>query len=702
MRMAQTSFAGSNNLQRRPALNSRHSLATPTRVLAFPLSVLLTAVLAACGGGNGQQQAATAESVTGAADTAAAAATAAAASPVCFYEHVNYQGASFCASADSNWVGGAWNDRVSSVKVAAGYKVTLYWDVNYGGKTLVLTGDNANLVPAGFNDQTSSFKIVAPTAPPLSTSKVGNIQIAQSMLFNSDDAALVLVSNKAALLKVNVVATATGAAKPVARLHIDNVNGGTSSDVLMTAPTAALPSTVPDVPSFADSYTATIPADAVKAGLRLSVQLDSAAATVLTPKVGGGVPMKFVPIAINVAGTVGQRPTDIAPHLQSLFPVSTVTTQQHATYTSSKVTTYPSTEDAWSDAYGKILGELADLHSLEGAGSQDHYFGFVPKRTWGLAGLGYVGGSSAIGFDMPSAPTSVRDVASHELGHNFSLQHAACGGAGNPDPNYPYPDADLSKPGRVVWPYLADEKSFYDPRPTDRHDIMSYCGGQVFSDYNYTVMQAWLYPNNKTLKAAAQVAGADVSTAQVQSADTREVLLVSGEIGAAGTTLNPVKSFVGHTATAAAGSHVLRVVTAAGTTDYAFTPMQLDHDAKTTHFSLAIPNTGAVQSVTVLQSGHTLVQRSAGSDRMTVQSAGREAAPLQLKEAAGQMAVTWDARTSAYATVTWVGANGQRVTLAQDLRGGSAQVATGELPAGGSFEVILSDGLNSTRQSVRR
>ena len=680
-------------------MNTRPSLAAPaagsSRALAFPLSIVTAALLAACGGGSGNPATASADAVSSAGDTAAAMASAAAASPVCFYEHVNYQGASFCATTDSNWVGGTWNDRISSVKVAAGYKVTLYWDINYGGKTLVLTGDNANLVPAGFNDQASSYRIVAP-AP--STSKVATIQIAQSELFNSDDAALVLVASKPALLKVNAVATTAGAAKPTVRLHIDNVNGGTSSDVLLTAPTSALPTAVPDVPSFADSYTAIIPADVVKSGLRLSVQLDSAAATVLTPKVGGGVPMKFVPISINIAGTAGQRPTDISPHLQSLFPVSSVVTQQHPTYTSTKVTTFPADENAWSDAYGKILGELADLHSLEGAGSQDHYFGFIPKRTWGLAGLGYIGGSSAVGFDMPSAPTSVRDVAAHELGHNFSLQHAACGGAGNPDPNYPYPDADLSKPGRVVWPYLADEKSFYDPRPTDRHDIMSYCGGQVFSDYNYTVMQNWLYPGNKTLKASVQSVASAPST---QVGEPREVLLVSGEIGASGATLNPVKSFVGRADSAASGAYVLRVVTAAGAADYPFTPLQLDHDAKTQHFGLAIPNTGTVQSITVLHQGKTLVQRAAGSERATVQSA-HEAVPLQVKEAAGQVTVTWDARSSAYATVTWVGPTGQRVTLAQDLHGGSAQLATGELPAGGSFEVILSDGLNATRQSVRR
>ena len=88
-------------------------------------------------------------------------------------------------------------------------------------------------------------------------------------------------------------------------------------------------------------------------------------------------------------------------------------------------------------------------------------------------------------------------------------------------------------------------------------------------------------------------------------------------------------------------------------------------------------------------------------DKATVQSTAREV-PLQLKEASGQLNVTWDARTSPFATVTWVSATGQRMTLAQDLRGGSAQVGTSQLPAGGSFEVILSDGLNSTRQSLRR
>ena len=53
--------------------------------------------------------------------------------PVCFYADANYGGASKCVSADSSWIGADWNDRVSSVKVQAGYQVTLYNDVNYCG-----------------------------------------------------------------------------------------------------------------------------------------------------------------------------------------------------------------------------------------------------------------------------------------------------------------------------------------------------------------------------------------------------------------------------------------------------------------------------------------------------------------------------------------------------------------------------------------
>ena len=84
--------------------------------------------------------------------------------PVCFYADINYTGDSFCASADASWIGAAWNDRVSSVKVQAGYQATLFNDISYGGASLVLTADEPNLVNRGFNDLTSSYRVGTTTS----------------------------------------------------------------------------------------------------------------------------------------------------------------------------------------------------------------------------------------------------------------------------------------------------------------------------------------------------------------------------------------------------------------------------------------------------------------------------------------------------------------------------------------------------------
>ena len=85
--------------------------------------------------------------------------TAAASGSICFYQDVNYGGDSFCADASSKWIGTVWNDRVSSVKIASGYTVTLYADINDGGRSLDLSGDTPNLVLSHFNDLLSSFTV---------------------------------------------------------------------------------------------------------------------------------------------------------------------------------------------------------------------------------------------------------------------------------------------------------------------------------------------------------------------------------------------------------------------------------------------------------------------------------------------------------------------------------------------------------------
>ncbi|UII19969.1 carbohydrate-binding protein [Fulvivirga ligni] len=54
---------------------------------------------------------------------------------------------------------GIVNDDISSLRIKAGYKATLYWDINFTGSTVTKTSDDACLVDDGFNDQATSIVI---------------------------------------------------------------------------------------------------------------------------------------------------------------------------------------------------------------------------------------------------------------------------------------------------------------------------------------------------------------------------------------------------------------------------------------------------------------------------------------------------------------------------------------------------------------
>jgi len=51
------------------------------------------------------------------------------------------------------------NDTLSSIRIPAGWKVTLYKDDNFKGTTKVLTAGSSCLVGIGFNDVVSSIKV---------------------------------------------------------------------------------------------------------------------------------------------------------------------------------------------------------------------------------------------------------------------------------------------------------------------------------------------------------------------------------------------------------------------------------------------------------------------------------------------------------------------------------------------------------------
>ncbi|MCW7539474.1 peptidase inhibitor family I36 protein [Aquabacterium sp. A7-Y] len=86
---------------------------------------------------------------------------------VCFYDNASYGGGSYCADADSGFVGAAWNDRISSLKLQPGHEIELFEHANYGGRSRKLTADASSL--GDFDNVVSSFR-VKKSGPGLPTS----------------------------------------------------------------------------------------------------------------------------------------------------------------------------------------------------------------------------------------------------------------------------------------------------------------------------------------------------------------------------------------------------------------------------------------------------------------------------------------------------------------------------------------------------
>jgi hypothetical protein len=220
---------------------------------------------------------------------------------------------------------------------------------------------------------------------------------------------------------------------------------------------------------------------------------------------------------------------------------------------------------------------------------------------------------------------------------------------------------------------------------------MSYCDGDTFSDYNYRLMQVHLTPADKLVKPAS----AAVATGP------QELLLVSGQIASGKVELTPLKSLFGEARLPQEGPYTLRIVTASGTTEYRFATRQTDHVTTSQRFGFTIPHPGAIYSIAIVKDGAVLMQSQAkAAGTAQAQSAASVKPQVQATEQGGMLRLSWDHLKYPYLTVTHLGA--QRATLAQDLEGGSAVLPVAALPAGGSFEFSLSDGMNSVRVNRSR
>lgn len=128
--------------------------------------------------------------------------------------------------------------------------------------------------------------------------------------------------------------------------------------------------------------------------------------------------------------------------------------------------------DPVSDNVGVLGPELKAIYAVEG--ETGYYMGI-------FRAVGPRGGLRGIAIGIPSyLSLSILDpfIIAHEIGHNLNLFHAPCGGAGGPDPFYPYDDGSIGVTGFDMM-----RESLVSPQTWD---LMSYCEPMWISDYSFS------------------------------------------------------------------------------------------------------------------------------------------------------------------------------------------------------------------------
>ena len=291
-----------------------------------------------------------------------------------------------------------------------------------------------------------------------------------------------LVAGRRALLRVfPTAATGNSADMPAVRARF-YVNGRETRVVDVPSGPGPVPTAI-DEGSLASSVNAEIPGQVIGPGLEMVVELDPDGAldpalgvTNRIPETGRtAVEVRRMPtldltvipfvwsethdstiVDLVLAMAAGPESHEMLGPTRSLLPVGGIEVTAHEPVVSS------------SNSAFDLLGQTAAIREMEGG--TGHYKGMMSPPVTDAGGVAYLPGRNS--FSQPYA-----GIVAHELGHNFNLQHAPCGGAGGPDPGYPYRDGTIG-----AWGYDFDAGSLVHP---ETPDLMSYCGPIWVSDYYF-------------------------------------------------------------------------------------------------------------------------------------------------------------------------------------------------------------------------
>ena len=503
------------------------------------------------------------------------------------------------------------------------------------------------------------------------------------------DGSTPLVAGRDGFLRVFVLANEVNSAEPAVRVRL-YAAGTLLQTWMLNAPGAGVPLSVNEG-SLTASWNLLVPAALMRPGLTILADVDPAGVLAEADESDNTFPasgtpgpvdvralpswnVRFVPVLQSANGLQGDVTAAKVPSflstLRALLPVADYDADVRTAYTS----TAPAlTSDNANGAWGTVLSEVL---ALKAADASDRYYYGVVKTSYtsGVAGIGYVGGGAhtAIGWDRPS---SAPGVMAHEVGHNMGRSHASCGGAGGPDPSYPYAGGSIG-----IWG--VDVRTLELKDPATYYDLMGYCNPDWVSDFNWSAMIS--YREGGPLNTASRSVGQSVG----------QGLLIWGRITPAGLVLEP--AFVVENArfqAPPAGSHRIEAFDASGRELFSI-PFGASESAdlptgREEAFAFVVPADRALATTIAelrLVSGGRTVSRKSGVPATP--------APRFTRGADGRGVLEWDSSLHPVVMVRDA-TSGQILSFA---RGGSVRLPR----TVGRVDATFSDGARSARVFLNR